>query len=64
MITKAETLELLKSTESYRVEHTVIIGNMDKSCEVISAFPKICHDSARTVTETNANFVNVTSILS
>lgn len=38
MIAKADILELLKSTESYRVERTVSTGNMDKFCEAICAF--------------------------
>lgn len=38
MIAKEEVLDLLKSTESYRVERTVSTGNMDKFCEVICAF--------------------------
>lgn len=38
MITREELLELLKSTETYRVERTVSTGNMDKFCEAICAF--------------------------
>ena len=38
MIAKEDILELLKSTESYRVERTVSTGNMDKFCEAICAF--------------------------
>jgi len=38
MIAKEEILELLKSTESYRVERTISTGNMDKFCEAICAF--------------------------
>lgn len=38
MIAKDDILELLKSTESYRVERTVSTGNMDKFCEAICAF--------------------------
>ena len=38
MITKEELLELLGSTETYRVEKTVSTGNMDKFCEAICAF--------------------------
>lgn len=38
MITLEEILDLLKSTESYRVERTTSIGNMDKFCEAICAF--------------------------
>ena len=38
MITNEEVLELLKSTESYRVERTASTGNMDKFCEAICAF--------------------------
>lgn len=38
MITKEELLELLKSTESYRVEKTTSTNNMDKFCEAICAF--------------------------
>ena len=38
MITKDELLELLKSTETYRVERTVSTTNKDKFCEAICAF--------------------------
>lgn len=38
MITKEETLALLKSTETYRIERTISTGNMDKFCEAICAF--------------------------
>ena len=38
MIAKEDILELLKSTESYRVERTISTGNMDKFCETICAF--------------------------
>lgn len=38
MITKNEVLELLTSTETYRVERTISAGNMDKFCEAICAF--------------------------
>lgn len=38
MITEVEILDLLKSTESFRVERTVSTGNMDKFCEAICAF--------------------------
>ena len=38
MITKEVVLDLLKSTESYRVERTTSTGNMDKFCEAICAF--------------------------
>ena len=38
MISKEEILELLKSTETYRVEKTVSTTNMDKFCEAICAF--------------------------
>lgn len=38
MITPKEILDLLKSTESYRVERTTSTGNMDKFCEAICAF--------------------------
>lgn len=31
-------MELLNSTESYRVERTISTGNMDKFCEAICAF--------------------------
>ena len=37
MIAKEEVLDLLKSTESYRVERTTSTGNMDKFCEAICA---------------------------
>ncbi len=35
MIAKEEVLDLLKSTESYRVERTTSTSNMDKFCEAI-----------------------------
>ena len=38
MITKAEIQELLKSTETYRVERTTSTGDMDKFQEAICAF--------------------------
>ncbi len=38
MIAKEEVMDLLKSTESYRVERTTSTGNMDKFCEAICAF--------------------------
>ena len=38
MISKEELLQLLKSTETYRIEKTVSTGNMDKFCEAICAF--------------------------
>ena len=38
MITKNEVLELLSSTETYRIERTVSTTNMDKFCEAICAF--------------------------
>ncbi len=38
MIAKEDILELLNSTESYRVERTISTGNMDKFCEAICAF--------------------------
>ena len=38
MITKDELLDLLKSTETYRVEKTISTTNMDKFCEAICAF--------------------------
>ena len=38
MIAKEDVLDLLKSTESYRVERTTSTGNMDKFCEAICAF--------------------------
>ncbi len=38
MITKDEIQELLHSTETYRVERTVSIGDMDKFQEAICAF--------------------------
>ena len=38
MITKAEIQELLRSTETYRVERTTSTGDMDKFQEAISAF--------------------------
>ena len=38
MISKEEVLDLLKSTESYRIERTISTGNMDKFCEAICAF--------------------------
>lgn len=47
MIAHNEILDLLKSTESYRVERTTSTGNMDKFCEAICAFPMICQVLAR-----------------
>lgn len=38
MITKEELLNLLDSTETYRVEKTISTTNMDKFCEAICAF--------------------------
>ena len=38
MITKEEVLELLKSTEIFRVERTISTTDMDKFCEAICAF--------------------------
>ena len=38
MITKDELIELLQSTETYRVERTVSTTNKDKFCEAICAF--------------------------
>ena len=38
MIVKEEVLDLLESTESYRVERTTNTTNMDKFCEAICAF--------------------------
>lgn len=38
MIATEDILELLRSTESYRVERTISTGNMDKFCEAICAF--------------------------
>lgn len=38
MIPKEEVEELLKSTETFRVEKTISTGNMDKFCEAICAF--------------------------
>ncbi len=38
MIAEENLLDLLHSTESYRVERTVSTGNMDKFCEAICAF--------------------------
>ena len=38
MITKEELLDLLASTETYRIERTISTTNMDKFCEAICAF--------------------------
>lgn len=38
MLAKEEILELLRTTESFRVERTISTGNMDKFCEAICAF--------------------------
>ena len=35
MISKEEVLDLLKSTESYRIERTISTGNMDKFALVL-----------------------------
>ena len=47
MIAKEEVLDLLKSTESYRVERTTSTGNMDKFCEAICAFANDMPNSRR-----------------
>ena len=49
MITKAEIQELLKSTETYRVERTISTGDMDKFQEAIVLFPMICQILRRMV---------------
>ena len=38
MITKEEAQELLRSTETYRIERTISTGDMDKFQEAICAF--------------------------
>jgi len=38
MITKEELQELLHSTETFRVERTILTGDMDKFQEAICAF--------------------------
>ena len=38
MVTKDEVLELLRSTETYRIERTISTGDMDKFQEAICAF--------------------------
>ena len=38
MVTKDEALELLRSTETYRIERTISTGDMDKFQEAICAF--------------------------
>jgi putative transcriptional regulator len=38
MVIKEEVLELLQSTETYRIERTSSIGDMDKFQEAICAF--------------------------
>ena len=43
MITKAELQELLRSTETYRVERTTSTGDMDKFQEAICAFSNDLH---------------------
>ncbi len=48
MITKDEVLELLTSTETYRVERTISTGNMDKFCEAICAFANDMPNSGKT----------------
>ena len=47
MITKEEVLELLKSTEKYRVERTISTTDMDKFCEAICAFSNDLPDSRK-----------------
>ena len=47
MITKEEVLELLKSTEIFRVERTISTTNMDKFCEAICAFSNDLPDSRK-----------------
>lgn len=41
MVTKDEVLELLRSTETYRIERTISTGDMDKFQEAICAFQMI-----------------------
>lgn len=38
MVTRDEVLELLRSTETYRIERTISTGDMDKFQEAICAF--------------------------
>ena len=47
MITKDELIDLLGSTETYRVEKTTSTGNMDKFCEAICAFANDLPDSRK-----------------
>ena len=47
MITKDEVLELLKSTETFRIERIVSTGDMDKFCEAICAFSNDLPDSKK-----------------
>ena len=47
MITKDELIDLLGSTETYRVEKTISTGNMDKFCEAICAFANDLPDSRK-----------------
>ena len=47
MITKEELLELLKSGESYRVERTTSVSDMDKFQEAICAFSNDLPDSRK-----------------
>ena len=47
MVTKDEVLELLRNTETYRIERTVSTGDMDKFQEAICAFSNDLPDSRK-----------------
>lgn len=49
MVIKEEVLELLQSTETYRIERTSSTGDMDKFQEAICAFQTICQIPERKV---------------
>ena len=48
MITKEEVLQLLKSAETYRIERTASISDMDKFQEAICAFSNDLPSSRKT----------------
>lgn len=47
MITRKEVIELLKTDETYRIEHTISTNNMDKLQEAICAFANDLPDSKK-----------------
>jgi len=45
MITQEDVLNLLKKPESFRIEKTISVSNMDKFCEAICSFANDMPDS-------------------